>query len=66
MHRRVQAFARRHIDKAAVLEEGRIERRKRVVFTLRLISQMFLDVSRIARQRRSQAADNHTRGLRPG
>ena len=66
MDRRLQALARGHINKAAVLEEGRVERRKRVVFTLGVVRQMLLDQPRIARQRRGQAADDDARRLRPG
>ena len=66
MHRRLQPLARGNINKPAVLEESRVERRKRVVFALRVARQMFLNQSGVAGQRRGQAADDDALRLRPG
>ena len=66
VNRRLQALARRNINKPAVLEESRVERHKRVVFALRVARQMFLNQPGIAGQRRGQAADNDALRLRLG
>ena len=65
MHRRLQTLARGNINQPAVLEEGRIERRKRVVLALLVARQMFFDQSRVAGQCRGQAADHDALWLRP-